>query len=255
MALFSWRNLILVTITAFIISALVMHGAIVQDNTYHQFADQRMALGIANVANVTSNLPFLFVGFYGLALLFRGYSGGTLSHLRPAYTVFFAALIFVSAGSAYYHLNPSNGTLVWDRLPMTLAFMAFFAAILGEHVNPALVRWTLIPLLALGVLSVVFWQLSGDLRPYVLVQFLPVILIPAVVMLYPSRLPGTEFVWGVLAFYVVAKALEYYDKPLYQALGFSGHSLKHIVAAVGVYFIVLLIKARPNCVSQTWQIV
>ncbi|MBT3812899.1 MAG: hypothetical protein HOE45_04700 [Gammaproteobacteria bacterium] len=40
-------------------------------------------------------------------------------------------LILVAAGSSYYHWNPNNQTLVWDRLPMTICFMSLFVALLG----------------------------------------------------------------------------------------------------------------------------
>lgn len=242
----SWRGAILWGIAAAAIASLLMQGPIAQDPAYHQFADQRSVLRVPNFWNVASNLPFLLVGLYGSVLLGRGHSGGALSFLRPAYAVFFPALALVALGSAYYHLDPGDQTLVWDRLPMTLAFMAFFSAILGEHIQPSLVRRGLIPLLLLGMASVIWWQVSGDLRPYLLVQFLPVLLIPAIVVLYPSGAPGAGYVWALLASYVVAKVLELFDASIYQALGFSGHSLKHIAAGLGVYFVAVLVKARPG---------
>ena len=38
-------------------------------------------------------------------------------------------------GSSYYQWNPNDNTLFWDRLPMTLCFMAIFAAALEERAN------------------------------------------------------------------------------------------------------------------------
>jgi len=242
----SWRAWLLFAIAAAAVSALVAQGPIVQAESYHQFADQRIISGIPNLWNVASNLPFLAVGLYGLRLLVRGYSRGPLSYLRPAYIAFFVSVVLVAVGSAYYHLNPGNTTLVWDRLPMTLAFAAFFVAILGEHVCARCVRLALVPALVMGLLSVLWWQLSGDLRSYVLVQYLPVILIPAIVLLYPSRLPGAGWVWAVLGAYVVAKAFELLDAPVYHLLGVSGHSLKHITAAIGVCFVAAILQARRS---------
>ena len=37
-----------------------------QDPAYHLFADRRAWLGVANFADVASNLPFLAVGLWGL---------------------------------------------------------------------------------------------------------------------------------------------------------------------------------------------
>jgi hypothetical protein len=104
-------------------------------------------------------------------------------------------------------------------------------------------------MLAIGAISVLWWQASGDLRFYVLVQFLPVILIPAILLLYPSGFPGAKWTWAVLAVYAVAKVLEFFDVPIFHVLGVSGHSLKHIIAAIAVCFVALLVRAR-NPVRQ-----
>ena len=247
----SWRGGLPWAIAAAAIAGLALYGPIAQDPAYHRFADQRTVLGVPNLWNVASNIPFLLVGVYGLALLRRGHSGGALAYLRPAYGVFFFALALVAVGSAYYHLDPNDGTLVWDRLPMTLAFMAFFAAMLGEHVQARLTRRLLVPLLLLGVASVAWWQFSGDLRLYYLIQFLPMLLIPIIVVLYPCAIPGTRLVWLVMGLYIGAKAFELFDAQVFDVLGFSGHSFKHIAAALAVYFVAVLVKARPSAHQPT----
>jgi hypothetical protein len=38
-----------------------------------------------------------------------------------SWTLFFAGVTAVGVGSTYYHLNPDNATLVWDRLPVSLS--------------------------------------------------------------------------------------------------------------------------------------
>ncbi len=242
----SWRLWLLIAVVVIAIVALWLHGPISQDSSYHAFADQRTLFGIAHFWNVVSNLPFLIVGSYGLALLFRHRLNNSTAYTRPAYTIFFSALVLVALGSAYYHFNPNNATLFWDRLPMTVAFMAFFATIISEHIRCISLRRILVPLILLGIGSVVWWQLNGDLRPYVLVQFLPILLIPAVLILFPSQKRGTALIWAVLAFYAVAKAFEFFDESIYIAIGFSGHSLKHIAAAMGVYFVALLFKRQNS---------
>src|SRR4051812_16366214 len=234
----SRRGWLLLTVTLASMSGLALHGPILQGANYHEFADQRTVLGVPNFWNVASNLPFLLIGLYGFALLRRGHCGGAVAYLRPAYHAFFAALGLVGLGSTYYHLSPSDATLVWDRVPMTLAFMAFFSAILSQHVDSAFVERALVPLLVFGLCSIGLWQISGDLRPYVLVQYLPILLIPAIVILYPKKVSGTQFVWPLLAAYMAAKAFEHFDDAVYHALNVSGHSLKHLAAGLGVYFVV-----------------
>jgi hypothetical protein len=129
---------------------------------------------------------------------------------------------------------------------MTLAFMAFFAIILGEHIDPRLPRWLLWPLLLAGVASVLYWRATDDLRPYALVQFLPVLLIPLVLLLYPK--PGRGAVWLALGCYVLAKGLEQFDGQVYEALGhaISGHSLKHLAAAAGMGALLAGLRARHS---------
>jgi hypothetical protein len=73
---------------------------------------------------------------------------------RISYTVFFAALALVGLGSGYYHMSPSNASLVWDRLPMSIAIMALVAVVIGEFLSARLGAMLLIPLMSIGVLSV-----------------------------------------------------------------------------------------------------
>lgn len=227
-----------------------VHAPIPQPPGYHSFADQRTLLGIPNFWNVVSNLPFLLVAVAGLSVLFSGRSPGALPELRAAYGTVFVGTLFVAFGSACYHLFPCNATLVWDRLPMTVAFMGFFAVIVGEHISIRVATALLGPLVVAGVASVVYWRLTdvagqGDLRPYVLVQYLPLLLIPFIVVLFPSALLPTRYIWALLLAYAVAKALELLDLPIYRVSRvISGHTLKHIVAGAGLYFLVLAIKRR-----------
>lgn len=174
---------------------------------------------------------------------------GLLPDLRAAYSVFFLGTALAGFGSAWYHLAPSNATLVWDRLPMTLAFMAFSCIIVGEHVSPGLGRTLLLPFLLLGVASVAYWYVTemrgaGDLRLYILVQYLPVIGLPLLMALRPSRLTRPHLLWSVLAAYGCAKLFELLDDPIYRWIGVSGHTLEHPAAAFGIYPVILALSSR-----------
>jgi len=220
-----------------------------QSLEYHRFADTRTLLGVANFWNVVSNLPFVLVGVAGLAWM-ATHLTRVERCLRASWLVLFIGVVLVGLGSSWYPLAPGNATLVWDRLPMTLAFMALFAIILGEHIDDKLARFTLWPLLAAGVASVLYWQRTDDLRPYVLVQFLPVLLIPLILWLYPRR--DSRAVWIALGCYVLAKLLELFDAPIYAALGhaISGHSLKHVAAAAGMWALLAGLKGRRSASIQ-----
>ncbi len=227
-----------------------------QDQLYHLFADTRSCLGIANFGDVISNLGFLIVGVLGLGKLKKLYFMGrfqSIGEISP-YIIFFLSVAFVAPGSAYYHANPDNDRLFWDRLPMTVAFTSLFGAILIDRIEVFLARKLAGKLIALliflGLASLIYWQQtesigSGDLRPYILVQFYPLIALPLVCWLYPlSKHTSGKYLAWMYVWYALAKALEYFDVEIYSLLGnaISGHSLKHLAAAMAVYMVVLMLE-------------
>ena len=246
----SYAAILLISIAGII--GMLMAEPIAQDSGYHQFADQRTILGVPNFWNVVSNLPFLVVGVMGLFSLLRSGRIQFIVELKPAYVLFFAGVALVNFGSGYYHLWPDNETLVWDRLPMTFAFMALFAVIIAEFVSLKVSRLVLWPLVVFGVFSVFYWHFTesagrGDLRLYALVQFLPMLLIPLLLLLFKPRFTLTSGYWALLLAYVLAKVFEYYDEGIFESLGFiSGHSLKHIVAALGVFVLLHAYRKREK---------
>ncbi|HEX3717984.1 MAG TPA: ceramidase domain-containing protein [Verrucomicrobiae bacterium] len=177
-----WRPGLVLLLVAGSLALLLTHKPIAQDPHYHDFADGRTLLGVPSFWNVISNVPFLFVGVAGLVLCLRRRFVGA----SACWTVFFIAVALVSVGSAYYHWRPSNDTLVWDRLPMTIGFMAMFVALLSESINEKLGSSLLVPAVLVGLFSVVYWHLFDDLRIYAWVQFMPLLTIPVVLALYRS---------------------------------------------------------------------
>ena len=232
-----WRGWVLAGVAGGAIAATFFVARIAQDASYHRFADVRTLEGVPNFWDVASNLPFALVGIYGLFRMPRLASRS----LWPGYIAFCLAVIGVSLGSAYYHYSPSNPTLVWDRLPMSLAFMAVFTLVLGDRVSPALGRVLLAPLLTLGAASVFYWAWTesrgvGDLRPYALVQFLPLLLIALMLLIYPGSRDSAVWLWWATLMYFLAKLAEHFDVPIYRAVGVSGHTIKHLLSAGAVLF-------------------
>jgi len=209
-----------------------------QDLQYHQFADQRTYL-IPNTLNIASNLLFALAGIAGLYFLCVRRSLLATELMMPAYFTFFAALIAITPGSAYYHWLPDNQSLVWDRLPMTLAFMSFFTIILAERLSLRFAKLMLLPLLIAGFSSIVYWSFTeqagfGDLRPYALVQFLPIVMIPLILLMFRPVFTRDRDLWIFLGCYLLAKVFETFDYAIFQSLSIiSGHSLKHIAAGIG----------------------
>ncbi len=251
---------ILIAVSVAAIVAVLLHRPIAQPAGYHEFADQRMFFGVANFCNVLSNLPFLLIGLCGIYELALGKPEGVIASLRPAYYCLFIGVALVALGSGYYHLAPSNDALTYDRLPMTIAFMAFFAIVVGEHIDPRIGLRLLLPLLLLGATSVLYWHFSeraghGDLRMYVIVQFLPLLLVPLILVLYPSRLSEVWLLWALLGAYVVSKLLEKADDIVFGwGHVISGHTLKHLSAGLAMVLFLIAIRRRhpigPNLDSQ-----
>ncbi len=223
---------------------------IAQEPNYHNFADQRRLINIANFFNVLSNLPLVIIGILGMRLVGLRQASGGLVELQSIYLTFFAGIFLTGFGSMYYHLQPENKTLFWDRLPMTIAFMSLFCAIVGEYISTRLASKLFIPLLITGMTSVIYWYATelnghGDLRAYMLVQFLPVVLIPLILWQFDSRLNGINYIWGVIGAYGISKLMELFDAQIYNALGLlSGHSLKHLIAAFGTLIFYWALQQR-----------
>ena len=89
-------------------------------------------------------------------------------------------------------------------------------------------------------------QGRGDLRWYGLVQFYPMVIIPLLLSLYwsPTHKGAIRSLAWVVVWYVVAKVLEAEDRPIDAAIGVSGHTLKHLAAAVSTGYFVQLFGRR-----------
>jgi hypothetical protein len=244
-------GLIFLAIGLTVLGIVLFLPPIHQDRSYHSFADQREFWGIANFWNVVSNLPFLAVGIFGIGFVLKARDNPSFLVLaeRWPFLLLFTGVGLTAFGSGYYHWNPDNDRLVWDRLPMAIAFMAFFATTIAERILVEAGLWLLGPLVLLGIGSVVNWRHMDDLRLYAVVQFYPLVIIPVMLCLCPPRYTGTGYIWGTLGLYVAAKILELHavDHGIF-ALGqvISGHTLKHLAAATGAFGMYLYVaKRRP----------
>ena len=268
------RALLLLVVGLAVAFALYRHGPIAQDAGYHHFADTRtLSLGgvrIPNALNVLTNLPFALVGMLGLAFLRRGpsrdpdgpYRPGAHTAFeslreRPAYVLFFVGVLLTTFGSGYYHLAPSTMRLFWDRLPMAIGFSAIVAAVMAERVSIYWSRMALLPLVFIGIASVVWWRITelhghGDLRAYLFVQLFPVLSVPLMLALFPARYSrGIELLFVVLV-YVGAKAAEHFDLAVWEITRHvvSGHSVKHVLAALATWLVVDMLKKRGRAIPR-----
>ena len=219
---------------------------------YHDFTDQRPIFGIPNCVDVLSNIPFVIVGILGLVWLSRRSSDTSFIERRERlpYFVFFAGVALTGLGSSWYHLAPNNNRLSWDLLPMSCCFMSMVAALIMERISLSVGFRLLIPLLALGAASVVYWYLTemqghGDYRFYLFVQLFAPILLATIIVLFPPRYTGTKYLAVAFILFVAAKLFELVDRQIYSFTGFvSGHSLKHLTAGLSCYWILRMLQYR-----------
>lgn len=243
---FGWREAALaVFLLAPLLYLLLLHGGpIPQDRGYHVFADARTCLGLPNFGNVASNLLFLLVGAAGMLWCARNAASGA----RRSWMVFFLGVALVFFGSGYYHRAPDDDSLVWDRLPMTVAFMGLFAALLAEHLSEKMERPLLVAAVLIGIASVFWWKYSDDLRVYIWVQIAPFLAILFVVAAYPGRFTHRHYLLYGVGLYAAAKVAEYFDYGIYSltATLISGHSLKHLLAALAAFCVYLMLRRRAH---------
>lgn len=240
-------------VAALLAAAALLHGPIHQPAGYHDFADQTLRFGIPHFCDVTSNIGFALSALWGWIRLAPLRAHPELRCGWAGYRLFLTGLFLTAFGSSWYHLAPDNAGLVWDRLPIALACAGLLAGVWGDvrqRESGKLVSW----LALAAVASVAWWYFTdlsgnGDLRPYLLLQLLPILLIPLWQWIY--RMPGADrLAFGAaLAIYVVAKFAELNDHEIAAVLGpVTGHTLKHLLATAAAALIVgrLVFRVHPQ---------
>lgn len=224
---------------------IFQYPSIGQSPYFHLFADDRTLLGVPNFWNVASNIIFLFVGVHGLLKLPK-----IEESLKISWLVFFLGIFLTGLGSSHYHLKPSNASLVFDRLPMTMGFMGLVNLLIAERVSKRMGSLLLYPMLALGMFSVFYWIYTeklgaGDLRLYLWVQFGGLALAFSMIVIYTSRLLDNKLLLIGFGCYAIAKVFEAFDVQIFILFRqqMSGHTLKHFAAAAGAY---ALLKSYPE---------
>ena len=254
---------ILVGITVLAVAAAFLAPRLPQWTSYHQFADSRSMLGVPNFLDVASNAAFLVVGVIGLFVTVRRRTRFQFNVERWPYIVFFLGVLLTAAGSGYYHLAPDNTRLFWDRLPMTIAFMALISSQIVDRLSVRAGIVLLLPMLLVGAASVVYWRVTenagaGNVMPYGVLQGYAVFMLLAITVLVPSRYTFGNYLYWVFAWYVASKLLETFDRGVFQ-LGHvvSGHTLKHLAAAVAAVPVILMLARRtlmPEANGQNPQV-
>lgn len=236
--------------------AVLFAPALPEPAAFRTFIDERPLLGIPRFWNVVSNVPLFLVGAWGVYVVARADERIFQEPAEKwAYGLCLGAVALSGIGSAWFHARPDADRLVWDRLPIALGFMALLAGVIGERLSVQAGLRALAPLLVAGAASVFFWRWSmlrgvENIVPYAVVQYGGLAAIVALAAL-PSRYTRGRDLFIVAAIYAAAKVTEMLDQQIY-AVGelLSGHTLKHLLAALAVWWLVRMLELREP--RATW---
>lgn len=245
-----WSLWLLLLLTAFILQD---KGLLITPHDYHHFVDNRTALGIHNLMDVISNAPFLVIG---TLMLRSSYFESQLKYKKENYDslsliIISLGTLLVGMGSAYYHWNPTDNTLVWDRIPMAIVFSGVITYViqkldlLPKQIN---IKKFELSYLLLSLSSVLIWYVGTLLNHnwlalYVFIQFGGMILL--------CYLAGSSYsienkillntILKVMLIYVLAKLTEHYDGLIYHLDNewISGHTIKHLLSVLALYVVYL----------------
>ncbi len=232
---FPLRQALLLVLTLLATILMWKHLPLADRESYFNFADTRSLFFVQNAGDVISNIPFLFVGLWGL------YITANNKHLLPAYKlairVIALGIFFTCFGSMYFHLNPNLATLFWNRLPMTVGFSGLVILLIIDRLSLNAGVRLAFPLLIIGMCSIIGWHLGYlSLRPYLVVQFGCLIFSILTAILTPSNIVKNKSIFWAIGLYALAKFTESNDLVIYEKLNYlvSGHTLKHLLAALAL---------------------
>jgi hypothetical protein len=223
-----------------------------QDFRYHSFVDSRTFWGIPNMLDVLSNIPFIIIGILGIITTSKILKNPEFKASAFQYLIFFSGVFLTGFGSAYYHYAPSNETLIWDRLPIAILSIGFFGTVISEMISSKGSLILVGPLVLIGIGSVLYWYYTeslgrGDLRLYGIVQFLPLVLISLILLMYQLPNNYLPYIIALMIFYALSRIAEAFDHEIFEALRYvSGHTLKHLFAAAGTYCILKMLIRRAD---------
>jgi hypothetical protein len=221
-----------------------------QPQSYHDYADQRAWFGLPHAADVLSNVPFLVVALIGIHYTLHGWKSSNrnaFADQRSAwpYALLFVGIFLTAFGSAWYHAEPSDATLVWDRIPMALGFAGLVAGTLTDRA-PQRIPQVSLAFATVGAGTVIYWQVSGNLMPYLMMQvtFITAALI-ATAWIKPLY-THSKRIYAATGLYLIALIFERLDHQVYGLLGgwISGHTLKHLFACAAIAVVLSMLRAR-----------
>jgi hypothetical protein len=220
---------------------------IAQNQNYHNFSDQRTLFGVKNALDTLSNFAFVIVGLWGLINFYKYKYIKISNNFSVLLNLFFVTIILTGLGSFYYHLNPNDFTLVFDRLALSLVFAVVLAMLAAIRISERLGFHTLAEMIILAPLSVLLWNYNGNLTPYAVLQFGGIAIIVLTLLLTKSQKQSPCFT-SLIILYSFAKVTEFYDVEIFSLTQnlISGHTLKHLIGALAVLIFISPLKVKKN---------
>ncbi|MCL1961236.1 MAG: hypothetical protein FWG56_05570 [Desulfovibrionaceae bacterium] len=212
---------------------------------YHDFADQRAWLGLPHAMDVLTNLPFAVMGVWGLVWLRRLPAGGVGAAPRALAGVFFGGLLLTTLCSSIYHWTPGDAGLCIDRLGMSLAFAGLLGLAAADRIGArAGLALAALVTIAAPASALIAW--AGNMTPWAVLQGGGLALLAALALRQPRGGALGFSIGAVIAFYALAKALELADQPVFALTQgwLSGHSAKHVAAALAAWPVVRALTAQ-----------
>jgi hypothetical protein len=151
-------------------------------------------------------------------------------HPQPAaWALFFVAIALAGPAAAYHHWAPDGWSLFVTHLLAGWASTALVCACLAERVDT---RWSRAPLLlgslTLAALAVSHWAVgevthgAGDMRSHLLLQSLPLLLVPAGLVQLPGRWTTPRDWYVVLSLHAAALLVDALGATSLQYLPWAG---------------------------------
>ncbi len=243
---------ILAALVLALLAGLLAWGPIPLDAAAHAYADVRAWHRLPNAGNVLACLPLLCVAAWGWSATRASRWG---DELRRPWSGFHLGAASTAVLAAVYHVAPNDTAYLLAHATSAAAFVLLCAGVLAERVDarfgsaPAMIGAALLVAvaLALTLLGTLFGA-GIDLRPLVMLEALPVLLIPAGALGLRGAHTRTADWMVMLAAYAAAKAFDLADAAVLQATGWiGGHALMHLgMAAVAGWLAYCAADARAE---------
>jgi hypothetical protein len=229
----------LASMTLAVAMGLLAWGPVELTGHAHRYADNRSWFGLAGAANVWVNAVMFAAGAWGWHAT-RG--SGWPVHLRTPWQLFQLFAMLSAAAAALYHARPNDTLFVLTHVATASGFVLLTLGLLAERVHSRFgsLKICLAVLLGIALTGAImlFAKARGgslDMRPLLLLEIIPVLVIPAGALSLPGR-STTVFDWiVVLTLYAFAKLFEIGDALVLEASGWvSGHTLMHLALSAVV---------------------